>query len=39
LAAQRGARAAADSKDSPDAAVWADLAHVLFTLPEFQLLR
>lgn len=39
VAAQRTARAAADKAGSPEAATWADLAHVLFTLPEFQLLR
>ena len=39
LAAQRAARAAADSVELPEAAAWADLAHALFVLPEFQLLR
>ena len=39
LAAQRAARATADRAKSPDAAAWSDLAHTLFLLPEFQLLR
>lgn len=39
VATQRTARAAAEKAGSPEAAAWADLAHVLLTLPEFQLLR